>query len=651
MRSAIRLVAVCSGTTLLWALGLFSCLAQEPPAKPSSKRAGEGGFRPPKKLAPSFAGGERGSGTKTSPDSSASQEGARSQDGARGASTSRRAAPGLSAPAISRPRPSFGASGGFSGSPARISAAQLSDPASSGEHSAEGEGSRALGEPAAAASAAIADGLRSAVGDASAVEDHEGQSDLSATGVSEASPDDSVAADSAELNASEPDQSESGQFQDGSRPAPGGDPFRRPSSLAPPAELRFSAAEPELADPEPGEPELADPVADHGVDGATLDEPSPDGTPSDETPSDKSTPNELTAGVPYSVRPASGQATETGAESSSGESPSPSTTQVQQSQPAAAALLDRWLKPPMEKPLAGQSLSLLDSLRSAPDRGRQLAVIKAYWALACCIADYHLAVADQRQWNEMPRPAEARELAAWQAAAAVAEAAARRAELAALAAQYDLATAAGWTETSLPLASDAPFVGPYGTRFQTIFAGRPAPDNVRRIDQTLPVTQRLIEAQAAAVIALDAALAQQLDGYKTGQAPLAEVLSAWEELRDQRSALLATVRQYNHAIADYAMYVATPGLDRSVVVRMLIVDRSTQSVLRRRGDSRLAAEQSAAPAARSARLDSPKLDSRASPPATSAPSSTSSPTSAAASPGAPAARPAPSAGGQFVPKR
>jgi hypothetical protein len=369
----------------------------------------------------------------------------------------------------------------------------------------------------------------------------------------------------------------------------GGNPFRRKQPLAPPAELQFS-------------PEEANLDVEH----------------------DLQPPEEAVSGdtKSFAVQPASGQAA--GADSAASGAaavgaPKPAGT-------AAATMLEQWLRSPPQRALTGRPIPLLDALKNTADRGRQLAAVKAYWAVSHSMADYHLALADSQWLASLSRPSDARELAALEAAAAVAEAHERQAELAAIAAQHDLATIAGLTDAAdAPLAADAPFVGSYGTKFQALFGGRPAPESVRRIDQTLPLAQRLIEARAGAVTALESSLKAQVEAYHQGQVELGAVLAAHAALRQERNALLKATFDYNGSIADYALFVATPGLDRSLVVKMLIVDTRTQSVLRRRGDQSLAKEQSAAPAARTGRVE-PR-------------------------PAQPSRESAPSAGGQFRPKR
>ena len=61
-----------------------------------------------------------------------------------------------------------------------------------------------------------------------------------------------------------------------------------------------------------------------------------------------------------------------------------------------------------------------------------------------------------------------------------------------------------------------------------------------------------------------------IDANRTGQADLRSVLAAAAEHLRQQQALMTSVCQYNHDIADYALAVAEPGANAGVLVAMLI---------------------------------------------------------------------------------
>ncbi len=127
-----------------------------------------------------------------------------------------------------------------------------------------------------------------------------------------------------------------------------------------------------------------------------------------------------------------------------------------------------------------------------------------------------------------------------------------------------------------------PFVGKYRTEYETIFVGRATPVGVKRIHATLPLRRELVDARAAAVVAGVNSLDEQIAAYRSGQVPLAQVLSSMNSLRLQRGAFLGAVRDYNLDIAEYALAASQPSDAPEKIVAMLIeVDASeeTRSVL------------------------------------------------------------------------
>jgi hypothetical protein len=189
-------------------------------------------------------------------------------------------------------------------------------------------------------------------------------------------------------------------------------------------------------------------------------------------------------------------------------------------------------------------------------------------------------------------------------AAAAARARQTEAELALVAAQQDLAEASPATVGESPLPSDLPFVGTYRTNFAEIYANRTAPAGLKRIDRTLPVFQRLIEARAAAVSKEGQTLMSLTDAYQRGQVGLPQLMESFLQLRQQRIAFLASVRDYNYSIADYAISVVTPDLGRDAVVSMLIetsnVRAAGKSIVAPRSETQSPATQNAAPQATTA---------------------------------------------------
>jgi hypothetical protein len=58
--------------------------------------------------------------------------------------------------------------------------------------------------------------------------------------------------------------------------------------------------------------------------------------------------------------------------------------------------------------------------------------------------------------------------------------------------------------------------------------------------------------------------------YKANKIPYNDFTDALAQMRSQRRAFLDSVHDYNFAIAEYALSIAGPGLERQTVVSMLI---------------------------------------------------------------------------------
>jgi hypothetical protein len=193
------------------------------------------------------------------------------------------------------------------------------------------------------------------------------------------------------------------------------------------------------------------------------------------------------------------------------------------------------------------------------------------------VADQHHAADELGYLSGLPSPAALHEQAVLESAAAAARARLAEVELALAAARQDLAEASPAVTAESPAPSDPPFVGAYRTNFDAIFAKRTPPTGLKRIDRTLPVFLRLIEARAVAVGKEQQALLALTDAFQRGQAGLPQLLESFLQLRQQRIAFLASVRDYNYSIADYAVSVTTPDLGRDAVVSMLIETRDPKA--------------------------------------------------------------------------
>ena len=233
------------------------------------------------------------------------------------------------------------------------------------------------------------------------------------------------------------------------------------------------------------------------------------------------------------------------------------------------------LAPRPASKLSGRPLTLLAALSAAADRQGQLAVTRAYWRLAEAVAVYHFAW----EYDGLLRrlATEAGDAALLRTARASASALLGEAEVAAVAAQHELAALASLPpDAHLPLPVDCPHVGPYQTRIAELFPLGAAPVRTRLIDRTLPIRCQAIEGRASAVRAAEEAFSETINTYGPDRADLAAILACAEECLRQRRAFIADICRYNDDIAEYALAVAGPGILGKDLVRMLIRPTTTQ---------------------------------------------------------------------------
>jgi hypothetical protein len=238
-------------------------------------------------------------------------------------------------------------------------------------------------------------------------------------------------------------------------------------------------------------------------------------------------------------------------------------------QELAESLLTYALQPRDKSP-QGEPLTLRSTIEKLDDRASTVRAVKAYWQLSLAIADHHHAVEEVGFLSSLPSPAPAHQQAKSVSALSAARARQVEAELALAAAQQDLTEAARSTDAGPVIPADSPFVGKYRTNFEALFASRPVPAGLRRINRTLPILHRLITARADAVAAAGEELKAMTQAYQGGDAGFDDLHASFIQLRGQRIAFLAAVRDYNYSIADYALSVSTPQLDRDAIVSMLI---------------------------------------------------------------------------------
>jgi hypothetical protein len=239
---------------------------------------------------------------------------------------------------------------------------------------------------------------------------------------------------------------------------------------------------------------------------------------------------------------------------------------------AAADLLNHALTPPKASPLAGSPLTLLQAIAPfAANRAAQLAIARAYWKLSAAQGDYNWAVEEADALEQISPGAAATDQTILATARASAQGRLLEAKLGAVTAQQELADLLNLPATNpLPLTDDPPLVGAYRTYFDTIYAGRVPPPRMRLIDRTLPIRREAIETHVAAVQAAASAVHATEDARAKGPTDLQNLLTCEADLSRQRRSFLASVRDYNLDIAEYALTVVEPGVPTERVIGMLI---------------------------------------------------------------------------------
>jgi hypothetical protein len=277
------------------------------------------------------------------------------------------------------------------------------------------------------------------------------------------------------------------------------------------------------------------------------------------------------------VRQAGGQSSSNSTASASaspatGATSADSSDAAQAAAAAAADLMTQGLTAPKQGALTGRATTLLELMgRVGADRTRQTWVVRDFWKLSAAQADYNWA-ADELARLDQINAAKGLESPILTAAQASAQARLREAQVGAIAAQQELADLLGIADKNqLPLAADPPLVGPYRTYFEALFATRAAPPRTRAIDRGLPIRLEAIQSRTEAVRAASTAVHFAEDSRVKGQTDLQTLLNCHSDLARQRRAFLATVRDYNLDIGEYALAVADPGISTERLVAMMIL--------------------------------------------------------------------------------
>ena len=249
------------------------------------------------------------------------------------------------------------------------------------------------------------------------------------------------------------------------------------------------------------------------------------------------------------------------------------------------------------------SLTLLQAISGTSDVERRKTIIKRYWIAAIANMDLTLALEEHAELNNLANPSTRVQQVQLSGAKAAARAQVQEAELAFRMTQFDLIEAMGRGEASQPpWPVDTPFIGKYRTNFEKYAAVRGLPGGIERIHYSLPLVLDVVESRAESITEATNVWSTTAADYRSGRTPAYDLIQATKDRRDQRLAWLASLRDYNALICDYALTVAPAGLPAESVVPMLI--KQEESMLARDNGIRRASFEQPVRTAPASNLDS-----------------------------------------------
>jgi hypothetical protein len=239
----------------------------------------------------------------------------------------------------------------------------------------------------------------------------------------------------------------------------------------------------------------------------------------------------------------------------------------------ATTLLGNLLTLDEESQSKYRKTKLVEAVSRSMDVQAQALAIGAYWDLAMHIGRLRFAQDKVALLTSLPGQNDPVERALLDSAVATALANEAAAHDELMAAQYRLVRTSGISaEGTLPWPADMPLVSAYRTNYETFFAQRPAPLEIRHIHQSLPGKLRLIERCVTAVSAAENAKDALLQNYSQGQGrtSVTPLLESTERLEKARHAFLAAVVDYNDRIAEYSLAAVGPSIGPETLVTTLI---------------------------------------------------------------------------------
>ena len=218
-----------------------------------------------------------------------------------------------------------------------------------------------------------------------------------------------------------------------------------------------------------------------------------------------------------------------------------------------------------------RALRLIDALERSSGSQQQFTAIKAYWDWTLAVSELHGVLEEDTILNRVPAPRTSHEQLAHSANVKASRSRLEDSQLDVAAKLVDLLEATSMRGVTTPLRpANVPFASTYNTNFSRIFPGNSAPQTLRKIHQTLPYALKVVRSRADSYSTARQATTAAEQAYQRGQGTYSDFVNALGLMRSQRRAFLDSVHDYNFAIAEYALSIAGPGLQRETVVSMLI---------------------------------------------------------------------------------
>ena len=227
----------------------------------------------------------------------------------------------------------------------------------------------------------------------------------------------------------------------------------------------------------------------------------------------------------------------------------------------------------------GKPMSLAECLLRDPGADRR-ATIEAYWRVRQRAAEYQALVEqgalfdgldalvlERRQERSGPT-----DMLRLRLARLAAQASIREAHAALIEAQYVLAQRIGARgDSAWPLASTVPHWGTYLLKLEAQPKAVVESWPIRRLATTIPMLCDSVQQHAAAIVEADAARVSAIEKYRSGGS-IDQLIDSVTVQTQQTLQILATLTDYNTAIAEYVLTVLPPATPASRLVSALVLN-------------------------------------------------------------------------------